>query len=104
MTLNPGQCSRSSRRLFLKHAGLGLAALSAPSLLTAGGAPAQTAAPPARAGSPIMRRIPKTGEMIPAVGLGTFETFDITPGEPRDNVREVLRLFHEAGGRVVDTS
>jgi diketogulonate reductase-like aldo/keto reductase len=53
---------------------------------------------------PIMRAIPKTGEMIPAVGLGTFETFDVTPGEPRANVREVIRLFHAAGGRVIDTS
>ncbi|TIW43064.1 MAG: aldo/keto reductase, partial [Mesorhizobium sp.] len=32
--------------------------------------------------------------MIPAVGLGTFETFDIMPGEPRDNIREIIRSFH----------
>jgi aryl-alcohol dehydrogenase-like predicted oxidoreductase len=51
-----------------------------------------------------MRPIPATGEMIPAIGLGTFETFDITPGEPRGHVREVIRLFHEPGGRVIDTS
>jgi len=54
--------------------------------------------------SPIMRPIPKTGEMIPVMGLGTFETFDITPGQPRDHVRDVIRLFHDAGGRVIDTS
>jgi diketogulonate reductase-like aldo/keto reductase len=42
--------------------------------------------------------------MIPAIGLGTFETFDILPGGSRDNVREVVRLFHENGGRVIDTS
>jgi len=58
----------------------------------------------ANRGAPLMRAIPKTGEQIPAVGLGTFETFDISPGEPRDHVREVLRRFHAAGGRVVDTS
>ncbi|WP_246703717.1 aldo/keto reductase [Rhizobium sp. SEMIA 4085] len=51
-----------------------------------------------------MRPIPKTAEMIPAIGLGTFETFDIRPGETRDNVREVIRLFHARGGRVIDTS
>ncbi|GAB1584535.1 aldo/keto reductase [Phyllobacterium phragmitis] len=38
------------------------------------------------------------------VGLGTFETFDILPGEPREHLREIMRRFHEAGGRVVDTS
>ncbi|RWE11134.1 MAG: aldo/keto reductase [Mesorhizobium sp.] len=54
--------------------------------------------------SAIMRPIPKTGEMIPAVGLGTFETFDIMPGEPRDNIREIIRSFHQMGGRVIDTS
>lgn len=54
--------------------------------------------------APIMRAIPSTGEMIPVIGLGTFETFDITPGEPRSHAREVLRRFHAAGGRVIDTS
>ncbi|WP_205749063.1 aldo/keto reductase [Frigidibacter oleivorans] len=53
---------------------------------------------------PILRAIPATGEQVPVIGLGTFETFDITPGEPRDHVRDVLRRFHEAGGRVIDTS
>jgi len=56
------------------------------------------------AGSPIMRAIPRTGQQIPVVGLGTFETFDVTPGEPRDHIKEVLRRFHAAGGRVIDTS
>jgi diketogulonate reductase-like aldo/keto reductase len=54
--------------------------------------------------TPIMRAIPKSGEFIPAIGLGTFETFDVLPGEPRDNIRETVRLFHELGGRVIDTS
>lgn len=59
-------------------------------------------ATPAR--TPIFRAIPKTGQQIPVIGLGTFETFDVTPGEPRNHIREVLRRFHTAGGRVVDTS
>lgn len=85
-----------SRRTFL--AGSSAAAAVA---LTAAAFPAISMA---QDRTPIMRAIPKTGEMIPVIGLGTFETFDITPGEPRDNVREVIRLFHEAGGRVIDTS
>lgn len=53
---------------------------------------------------PIRRAIPKTGENIPAIGLGTFETFDVLPGESRQHIGEVIRRFHEAGGRVIDTS
>lgn len=52
----------------------------------------------------ITRRIPRTGETVPAIGLGTFMTFDKKPGAPRDHLREVLHRFHAGGGRVVDTS
>jgi diketogulonate reductase-like aldo/keto reductase len=52
----------------------------------------------------ITRRIPRTGEAVPAIGLGTFMTFDKKPGAPRDHLREVLHRFHAGGGRVVDTS
>ncbi|MEW6721139.1 MAG: aldo/keto reductase, partial [Thermodesulfobacteriota bacterium] len=52
----------------------------------------------------IAKTVPRTGESVPAVGLGTYLTFDAIPGEPRDNIREVLRRFREGGGRVVDTS
>jgi diketogulonate reductase-like aldo/keto reductase len=52
----------------------------------------------------ITRPIPQTGELLPAVGLGTFMTFDVVPGQDRDHIREVVRRFWEAGGRVFDTS
>ena len=52
----------------------------------------------------ILRTIPRTGEVVPAIGLGTFMTFDIVPGQPRGHVHEVVRRFWEAGGRVFDTS
>ncbi|WP_155774424.1 aldo/keto reductase [Rhizobium etli] len=89
----------TKRRTFLT----GMAAIAATSML----APAISIRPAIAqqgGGAAIMRPIPKTGEMIPAVGLGTFETFDVRPGEPRDNVGEVIRLFHVHGGRVIDTS
>jgi diketogulonate reductase-like aldo/keto reductase len=89
-----------SRRTLLGAAGAGLGVFAAGSLLARTAALAQ--APAGR--TPILRAIPKTGERIPVVGLGTFETFDVAPGEPRDHIREVLRLFHQAGGRVIDTS
>jgi diketogulonate reductase-like aldo/keto reductase len=60
----------------------------------------------AGAGSSLLARpIPSGGETIPAVGLGTWQTFDVgaSPAE-RDPLREVLRRFVAAGGRVIDSS
>lgn len=53
----------------------------------------------------LLRAIPSTGEKIPAIGLGTSQTFDVgdSPNE-RDPLREVLRRFVELGGKVIDTS
>jgi diketogulonate reductase-like aldo/keto reductase len=53
----------------------------------------------------IARAIPKTGEMLPVVGLGTWQTFDIGD-EPRalDDLLNVLRLFLDGGGTVIDSS
>jgi diketogulonate reductase-like aldo/keto reductase len=52
-----------------------------------------------------MRAIPKTGEAIPAVGLGTWQTFDVgASAAERAGVREVLAQFAALGGRVVDSS
>ena len=51
------------------------------------------------------RRIPKTGEPIPAVGLGTWQVFDVAGDErAMTRSRETLRVFVEGGGRVVDSS
>lgn len=87
------------RRTILQAAGAAIGALATGSL-SGGRAFAQ-----ATGDRPIIRRaIPKTGEQVPVIGLGTFETFDILPGEPRGHIREIIRRFHEAGGRVIDTS
>lgn len=89
-----------TRRSLLATAGLATGAVMVNALLPRGMALAQAPA----SGEPIMRAMPKTGERVPAIGLGSFETFDVSPGEPRDHLREVLARFHRAGGRVVDTS
>jgi diketogulonate reductase-like aldo/keto reductase len=51
------------------------------------------------------KRIPVSGEELPAIGIGTWQTFDVR-GDPaaRAPLREVLKAFSEAGGRVVDSS
>jgi diketogulonate reductase-like aldo/keto reductase len=69
---------------------------------------AAAAAGPASAGaaSPMLQRpIPSSGEAIPAIGLGTWRTFDVggSPAE-RAPLEEVLQRFVALGGQVVDSS
>jgi diketogulonate reductase-like aldo/keto reductase len=52
----------------------------------------------------VAKKLPRTDATVPAIGLGTFLTWDVLPGEPREHLREVLRRFFEGGGRAVDTS
>jgi len=54
----------------------------------------------------ITKTIPSTGEAIPPVGLGTANTFSRAARSPEehDALREVVRLFTELGGRVIDTA
>jgi aryl-alcohol dehydrogenase-like predicted oxidoreductase len=53
----------------------------------------------------LKRPIPRTGEPLPVVGVGTWQTFDVAPDAPeREELKEVLRLLVEAGGSVVDSS
>ena len=59
----------------------------------------------AESGHLLQRAIPVTGERLPAVGLGTWQTFDVgNDAEGRSAAQETLRLFVSAGGRVVDSS
>ncbi|HEY6100314.1 MAG TPA: aldo/keto reductase, partial [Anaeromyxobacter sp.] len=60
----------------------------------------------AQGGKPMLtRRIPRSGEALPVIGLGTWQTFDVGPTpEERAPRREVLRAFLGAGGRVIDSS
>lgn len=59
----------------------------------------------ASAAGPLERRIPKSDEALPAVGLGTWQVFDVA-GDARElgQARETLRVFVEGGGRMVDSS
>jgi aryl-alcohol dehydrogenase-like predicted oxidoreductase len=60
---------------------------------------------PAEAPSMATRAIPRTGEPVPVVGVGTWQTFDVGPASPeRAGLREVLRLLADHGGRVIDSS
>jgi diketogulonate reductase-like aldo/keto reductase len=51
------------------------------------------------------RGIPSTGEELPVIGLGTWQTFDVDPaGVARGQLPQVMREFVAAGGRLVDSS
>ena len=51
------------------------------------------------------RPIPRTGEPLPVVGVGTWQTFDVGPASPeRAELKEVLQRLVEHGGSVIDSS
>jgi len=53
----------------------------------------------------LKRPIPSSGEMLPVVGLGTYQSFDVGSGAAeREPLKEVLRLFAAQGGKLVDSS
>jgi diketogulonate reductase-like aldo/keto reductase len=53
--------------------------------------------------NPLRRPIPKSGELLPVVGLGTYQSFDVGDSE-RAPLRNVLRELVQLGGSVVDSS
>jgi aryl-alcohol dehydrogenase-like predicted oxidoreductase len=51
------------------------------------------------------RPIPRSGEQVPVIGMGTWQTFDVgASAAERAPLVEVLRRFFAAGGRVIDSS
>src|SRR6186713_3372102 len=76
----------------------------------AAGAGAQNAGKPAAAAgnstqSLLLRRIPSSGESLPAIGLGTSGPFEVgVDDSARAPLREVLREFFDAGASLIDTS
>jgi len=57
------------------------------------------------AASLITRPIPASGEPLPVVGVGTWQTFDVgEDASGRAPLREVLAIFAGAGGKLIDSS
>jgi aryl-alcohol dehydrogenase-like predicted oxidoreductase len=73
--------------------------------LVPAGASGVVAAQPAKGDPMRTRKIARTGEAIPVIGLGTWQTFDVGSAKAeREPLAEVLRRFFAAGGRVIDSS
>jgi diketogulonate reductase-like aldo/keto reductase len=69
--------------------------------LGAGLAPSWVSAAPPLLNKPV----PSSGERLPAVGLGSWITFNVGHDpQARDACVEVMRAFFEDGGRVIDSS
>jgi len=91
----PDSESSLTRRAFLRLSAAGGLSLLAPGTGAWAGAEAQVM---------LTRPIPRTGERLPAVGLGTWQTFDVEGDREREPLLEVLRRLFAAGGRVIDSS
>ena len=73
--------------------------------VTGAGAVAQAANAAAQPRKLLLRKIPSSGESLPAVGLGTSGPFEVG-GDERDRgpLRDVLAAFFESGCTLIDTS
>ena len=55
--------------------------------------------------APITRRVPVSGEMLPAIGVGSWITFNVgTAAEARAPLVPVLQTFFDRGGALIDSS
>ncbi len=82
-----------TRRQFLGHSAGLLAAASVWSAHAASGK------------SMLKRPIPSTGELLPAIGMGTSGSFQIPPnGAEYQALKEVLKRFFDGGATLIDTA
>ncbi len=59
----------------------------------------------AQSRAPLMRPIPATGEALPAIGVGSWITFNVPPDTvAAASLVPVLRSFFERGGAMIDSS
>lgn len=86
------------RRDFLVQVGAGAA--------IATGLPPGLAATPGSEKPMRTRPIARSGERVPVVGMGTWLSFDVSPGDAEALARrsQVLERFFAGGGRLIDSS
>lgn len=81
-----------SRREVIRIGCVGAGCLGAPALARA-------------EGGQLRKVIPSTGESIVAMGMGTWQTFDVGgDAAARAELSEVLQAFFDAGGQLIDSS
>jgi len=88
----------TTRRQFLGHTSV----LAGSLFLSANIVPPASAA---NSSSMLKRKIPSTGETIPAIGMGTSGSFEVRAGSADYNaLKEVLKRFFEGGAALIDTA
>ena len=75
-------------------------------ILTAGAISTMTHSTASHAASPLIKRnIPRTGEALPVIGLGTYIVLDVPPNAPElGELKDVLTTFAAAGAKLIDSS
>ena len=85
-----------NRREFIAQAGLLAGATSLGSLPAWAGEVPQDM---------LKRKIPSSGEAVPAIGMGTSDSFEVSRGsEEYKALPAVLAVFFKGGGRLIDTA
>jgi aryl-alcohol dehydrogenase-like predicted oxidoreductase len=86
------------RRAFLQTASLSLAGVAVAGVVP-GLCVAQTG------GAMLKRTIPSSGEVVPAIGMGTSGNFEVPAGSPEHRaLQDVLKRFFDGGATVIDTA
>lgn len=86
----------STRREFLGQSGLAMMLGSASFAPLALGAQSRDM---------LRRPIPSSGELVPAIGMGTSGSFQVPSGSPEYNaLKDVLRIFFDGGATLIDTA
>lgn len=84
----------STRRQFLGTSAVFLAAAALPAYAAKEGSKGM-----------LKRPIPSSGEMLPAIGMGTSGSFQIPAGGPEyQALKEVLKRFFDGGAALIDTA
>lgn len=59
----------------------------------------------AQTAGPVTKPIPSSGERVPIIGMGTWQTFDVgRSSDPRSRLLGVLQEFFNRGGKLIDSS
>jgi len=99
ITPSQKQTDTVSRREALVWLGVGLAGLATTGLRFSRAAELNTPS------AMLTRPIPSSGESLPAIGLGTWQTFDVgAASSDRAPLEDVLNAFVELGGKLIDSS
>lgn len=86
-----------ARRTFLTATAAGAAVLGSGALVQLANAAAK--------GELLKRKIPSTGEMLPAIGMGTSGSFQVPANSAEyQALKQVLKVFFDGGATLIDTA